>query len=124
MRAELLESTDVHVALEVDDLAHRRPVVDPLPAIELGFGGDVEAQQVLPTQEAQQEPELLLPAAPRPRASPHVLLWQAVTEPIARAAEHRDVVRLQTDLLPELAGQGLLRRLRAPHAPPRAPPPP
>src|SRR4026207_2592863 len=99
MRAELLESTDVHVALEVDDLAHRRPVVDPFPAIELGFGGDVEAQQVLPTQEAQQEPELLLPDAQRPRASPHVLLWQGGTAPIARAAEHPDGGRAPADAL-------------------------
>jgi hypothetical protein len=44
------------------------------------------------------------------------LLRQAVPEPIARATEHRDVVRLQTDLLAKLAVQGRFRRLVAPHA--------
>jgi hypothetical protein len=43
MRAELFEGSRVHIALEMDDLAHWRPVIDPFPAIELSGVADGQA---------------------------------------------------------------------------------
>ena len=39
---ELIQSARIHGSFEVDDLAHRRPVVDPAPALEFRLAGDAE----------------------------------------------------------------------------------
>ena len=49
--------------LEVDDLAHRLPLVDPAPLIEFRLVGAIEGELRVLTLQPQQEPALLLPDA-------------------------------------------------------------
>src|SRR5882672_1863011 len=58
--AELVEGAGVDVALEVDDLADRLPVVHPTPAIEFRFARQVEAELRIGVLQTQQVPALLL----------------------------------------------------------------
>src|ERR671937_42157 len=59
-RRKLGERALIHGSLEVDDLAHRIPVVRPAPLIELGFIGPIERELRVVALQAQQEPALFL----------------------------------------------------------------
>ena len=87
------------------------PVLHPAPAVELGRGRGVQAQPAFGREQPQEKPALLLADAEGAPLAAHVLLGQPVPEPVGRAAEDRDVLGTEADLLAELAVHGLFGRL-------------
>src|SRR6202167_4808755 len=99
-----MECAHVNSPLEIDDFAHRRPIVGPAPAVELRGGGGIEPQLRFVGEEFEQEPALLLPYA----AVAYVLPRQAIAQPAARRGQHLDVAAFQADFLFEFAKQRFL----------------
>ena len=93
VRAELVQRARIDAALEVDDVVHRVPPVDPAPAVELRrLLGRVEAQRRIPGAELQEVPALLLADAERARVAAHELRRQAVAQPVPRARDFLDLL--------------------------------
>src|SRR5215470_14124727 len=66
---ELRERLLIDVAFELDHCLERHPVLAPAPGIELGFRARAERNVAVAADEAQEKPDLLLPAiAPAPLA--------------------------------------------------------
>src|SRR5690348_6656713 len=108
---ELHQRAPINLALEVDDRFERDPVVVPAPGVELGMVGGAQADVVVATDEAQQIPDLLLPAvAAAPLALDPVLRY-FVAQPVSRAAENPDVLRVKADFLAQFPVHRLLGRL-------------
>src|SRR6266851_3918552 len=107
--AEIVKGPHVDPPLEIDDLAHRRPIVGPAPAIKFGRGGGIESQLRFVGDELEQKPALLLPDA----AVADVLPRQAIAQPAAGGAQYLHVLAFQADFLLEFAKQRLLHPLAA-----------
>src|SRR5262245_31503701 len=103
----------VDLALELDHRLERHPVLVPAPGVELGVAARAQPDVAVAADQAQEEPDLLLPAvaatraARRAVAAPRPLVGHLVAQPLARAAEDLDVVAAQPDLFLELAEHGL-----------------
>src|ERR1700688_1777525 len=103
-------------ALEVDHFPNGLPVVHPAPTVKFGFRGDIEAKIRIRPAQAQQEPALLLTQAERPHIVAQITLRQAVTQPMARAADDLHVLWRKANLLVELAIKRILGAFTATHA--------
>src|SRR5689334_25068526 len=108
---ELHQGTAVDLALEVDHRLERDPVVVPTPRVELGMVGGAEAHVVVAAGQPQQIPDLLLSAVAASPLALDPVLRDFVTQPVARAAENPDVLRLQSDFLAQFPVHRLLGRL-------------
>src|SRR5215510_7086307 len=105
---ELRERLLIDVAFELDHCLERHPVLTPAPGIELGFGARAERNVAVAADEAQQEPDLLLPAVAPPPLALDPLRGDLVAQPASRPAEDLHVVRQQTDFLAQLPVHCLL----------------
>src|SRR4051812_27904393 len=104
----------VDLALEVDHRVERDPVVVPAPGIELGVAARAQLDVAVPAHQAQQIPDLLLPAvggAITFARAAQPFLGHLVAQPFARAPEDAHVAALQADFLFQLAVHRLERRL-------------
>ena len=110
-RCQLLQGPLVDAPLEIDDIAHRLPVLHPAPVVELRLVTAVETKVAFVALHAQEKPALFLPDAQRLGVAADELLGQAVAEPVARAAEELHLVGPETHLLLQLAVHRLFRRL-------------
>src|SRR5918993_1561695 len=84
---ELVESLLVDLALEVDNRLHRYPVVAPAPRVELRLLARAQAHVAVATHQAQQKPDLLLPAIVAAPVALDPLVGNVVAQPVAGAAE-------------------------------------
>src|SRR5689334_3131512 len=107
---ELHQRAAVHLALEVDHRLERNPVVVPAPRVELGMVGRAQAYVGVAAGQAQQIPDLLLPAVAAAPLALDPMLRNFVTKPVARAAEDPDVLRHEPHFLAQLPVHRLFRR--------------
>src|SRR5690242_13482967 len=98
IRAELLESEAVDLALEIDHGFERHPVVVPAPRVEFRMAARAQADVAIAPGEAQQEPDLLLALVGAAPFALHPMRGNVVVQPIARAPEDLHVVRLEPSL--------------------------
>src|SRR5271165_4783285 len=110
--AQIVQRTHVHPALEIDHFAHRCPIVDPAPTIELRLAGAVKPQLGFLGGEPQEEPALLLTDA----AVAYVLARQPITQPSAGRAQYLDVLACEADLLLQFAEERIFHPLSAVNA--------
>ena len=113
---QVVQGADIDLALEGHHVLDRIPEIDPAPAVELGFLGQVQAQVAFLAVHPQQEPDLLLADAGRPRAPPHAARRQPITQPARRRPKHFDVLGIQPGLFPQLPVHGLQRGFIGVHA--------
>src|SRR5690606_8343430 len=100
----------VHPTLELDDRIERHPVFTPAPGIEFRMVAGAQTYVGIAPHQAQQEPDLLLPAVGVPPFPLDPVLGNVVTQPATRAAEDLHVLRTQSDLFEQFAIHGLLGR--------------
>jgi len=83
----------------------------PAPGVELGLFRSAQADVAVATNQAQQEPNLLLPAIIATQVAADPLLGNLVAQPLARARDDLHMLGLEADLFVQLAKHGLFRRL-------------
>jgi hypothetical protein len=59
---QFVQGPAIHLALELDDAVQRNPVLVPAPGIEFGMVRVSETDVAIPPDQAQQVPDLFLPA--------------------------------------------------------------
>src|SRR6187200_536924 len=92
---EFHQPAPVDLALEIDHRFERHPVVVPPPRVELRLVGGAQADVVVPPDQPQQIPDLLLAAVAAAPFALDPVMGNFVTQPLARAAEYPDVLRLE-----------------------------
>ena len=110
-RCEFVQGLGIDIALEVDDLVDRIPVLDPFPVVKLGLFRVVQAEIRLVAENTKQEPALFLADADRIAILAHVTPRQAILEPVTSLAEHINLVWLEPDLFAEFTKHCLFGRL-------------
>src|SRR5690606_2283872 len=111
-RYKFAQCAHIDAALEMHHLAHRVPVADPAPGIELRLATGSQVDRLFITDQSQQKPLLLL-ADTLPLvvlATSQETTRQPVTEPATRSGKNLHVLLLQANFLLQLAVQCLLRR--------------
>src|SRR5258706_10227019 len=91
---ELVQCLLINIAFELDDRLQRNPVVVPAPGIELGFLGSTQVYIAIAADQAQQVPNLLLTLVVAAPVAAYPLLGYFVAQPVARAPEYSDVMRV------------------------------
>src|SRR5690606_670911 len=111
-RYKFSQRTHIDTALEMHHLAHRVPVADPAPGIELRLTTGGQVDRLLITDQSQQEPLLLLADTLSliVLTAPQETTWQPVTEPAARAGKNFHILLVQANFLVQFTVQRLLRR--------------
>src|SRR5262249_13170185 len=120
---QMAQRFGIDPALEIDDRAHRLPVADPAPAIELRLTGTGEIELHLVALHAEQEPALLLADARRLLIAADVARRQPIPQPVAGTPHQAHIVGREADLFVQLAEDCLLRLLPDAHATLRELPP-
>ena len=110
-RCQLSQRPHVDRTLEIDDLTHRLPKIDPSVLIELGLGCAPKVELDLVPPRPQQEPPLLLPNAHGVAISADILGRQTVPQPTPRLTDQIDVRWRQSNLLMKLSVNSLLEAL-------------
>lgn len=90
-RLEFRQCATVNVTLEIDNLFNGRPVIHPPPVVELGSWAHVQADPVIFSHQAQQEPDLLLAPKHTPVRVTQITLRYFVAQPLARTTDHTHV---------------------------------
>ena len=108
---ELGEGHLVHTTLELDHGIERHPIVIPAPGVEFRMVGGAQIHVTVATHQAQQEPDLLLPAIDAARVFADEVLWHLVAQPVARAPDDLYMLDEQPHFFVQLAEHGLLGRL-------------
>src|ERR1044071_1359170 len=96
---ELHQRATVDFALEIDHRFERDPVVVPAPRVEFGLVAGAQAPIVVAPDQPQQVPDLLLAAVAAAPFALDPVMRDFVTQPLARAAQYPDVLRLEPDFL-------------------------
>ena len=107
---ELRQRAAIHLALEIDHGVERHPVVVPTPGVEFRTLIAPQLEVGVAPDEAQQIPDLLLPAVAAPPFPFHPALRHLVTQPVARTTQNPDVVGMESDLLVQLPEHRLFGR--------------
>src|ERR1700759_472060 len=90
-KGKLRQRLYVHVALEIDDLAHGIPIIDPSVLIELRLRRTPKVELCVLPPEPQQKPSLFLPDALREAVSSNVFRWEAIPQPARSLADELHV---------------------------------
>ena len=96
------QCAQVDLALELHDVLGRIPEVDPLPAVELGFVGQIQPHVSFIGHQPQQEPDLLLADAQRALRAADEAYGQPIAQPTRRARQNLDMLLAQAGFLFQL----------------------
>src|SRR4030066_174601 len=101
----------INFTLEFDHGINIQPVIVPAPRIKLGVRAGTQADITITTNQAQQKPDLFLPAIATARFALAPALRNLITHPVTGASEYFYMFRHQADFLVQLAVHRLLRGL-------------
>mgnify|MGYP003693813301 CR=1 FL=1 len=99
---ELGQRAPIDFALEFDHGIERHPVVVPAPRVEFRALARAKRDVGIASDEPEQIPDLLLPAVASAPLALHPVMRHLVTQPVARASQDPDVLRLEPDFLVQL----------------------
>src|ERR1700743_1213694 len=92
---ELRQRQLIHIPLELDHTVERHPVVIPAPCIELRVIRGAQADIAIAPDHPEQEPDLFLATVMPAYFTLDELFRHLITQPVARATDHLDVLGKQ-----------------------------
>src|SRR5450759_4622163 len=108
---QLIKRHRVNLTLEFDHSGDVQPVIIPTPRIKLRMRTGTQADITITTNQAQQEPDLLLSAITTARFTLAPALRNLITHPVPGASEYFYMFRHQANFFVQLAIHRLFRGL-------------
>jgi hypothetical protein len=107
---QLVQRLLVHPPFELDDGVKRHPVGIPAPGVEFGTIAGAQRNVGVPANQAEQKPDLLLPAVTAAPFASYPMRRHVISQPVLGSPQNADMLGQQTDLFMQLPVHCLLGR--------------